>query len=72
MRLFSEDTGLHLSNGTYVTPGHRCLRLGGSFAEIQDIIADDGRIVAADGSIQAVTARVIRSSSRQDRVLQGF
>ncbi|MDO5705933.1 MAG: hypothetical protein Q4G49_12815 [Paracoccus sp. (in: a-proteobacteria)] len=57
------DTWLHLSNGTYVTPGHRYLRPDGSFAEIQDIIADDGRIVAADGSIQTVTAEVIRYSA---------
>ena len=56
-------TWLHLSNGTYVTPGHRYLRPDGSFAEIQVIIADDGRIVAADGSIQTVTAEVIRYSA---------
>lgn len=57
------DTWLHLSNGTYVTPGHHYLRPDGSFAEIQDIVADDGRIVAADGSIQNVTAEVIRYSA---------
>lgn len=57
------DTWLHLSNGTYVTPGHRYLRPDGSFAEIQDIVADDGKIVAADGSIQTVTAEVIRYSA---------
>ncbi|MFD1882096.1 hypothetical protein [Paracoccus pacificus] len=57
------DTWLHLSNGTYVTPGHRYLRPDGSFAEIRDIVADDGRIVAADGSVQTVTAEVIRYSA---------
>ena len=57
------DTWLHLSNGTHVTPGHRYLRADGSFAEIQDILADDGRIVAADGSVQTVTAEVIRYSA---------
>lgn len=57
------DTWLHLSNGTYVTPGHRYLRPDGTFAEIQDIIAGDGRIIAADGSIQTVTAEVIRYSA---------
>lgn len=57
------DTWLHLSNGTYVTPGHRYLRPDGSFAEIQDIIADDGLIVTTDGSVQRVTAEVIRYSA---------
>jgi len=36
---------LILSNGTTVTPGHRYLRPDGSFMEIADIIALDGRIV---------------------------
>lgn len=57
------DTWLLLSNGSVVTPGHHYLRPDGSFAEIQDIVADDGRIVEADGSILTVSAEVIRYST---------
>lgn len=56
------DTWLHLSTGTYVTPGHRYLRPDGSFMEIQDIVAGDGQIVSEDGSVVTVTAEIIRYS----------
>ena len=57
------DSWLRLSNGTTVTPGHRYLRPDGSFMEIVDIIALDGRIVAADGTVMTVTAEAIRYSA---------
>lgn len=50
---------LQLSNGTVVTPGHRFLRPDGTFAEIAEILADDGRIVAEDGAAMTVTAQRI-------------
>ncbi|MEC3863467.1 hypothetical protein VK792_19485, partial [Mesobacterium sp. TK19101] len=52
-----------LSNGTVVTPGHRFLRPDGSFTEIKDILADDGRIVLEDGSTTTVTGELITYSS---------
>lgn len=54
---------LKLSTGTVVTPGHRFLRPDGSFAEIADILAGDGRIVAEDGAVMTVTAeRIVYSA----------
>ena len=57
------DTFLRLSNGTVVTPGHRYLRPDGSFMEIAEIVAGDGRVVDQDGQVLTLTAEVLRYSA---------
>lgn len=57
------DTFLRLSNGTVVTPGHRYLRPDGSFLEIAEIVAGDGRVVDQNGQVLTLTAEVLRYSA---------
>ena len=42
-----------------VTPGHHFLAADGGFRRIDEILADDGRIVLADGTVVAVSAERI-------------
>ncbi len=72
LKLTFDDCHQHL----IVTPGHRFLAAQGDFRRIDEIIADDGCIVRADGSIILVTAeRIIYSVEtahlyEQDEVIE--
>jgi len=53
---------IELGDGTRVTPNHRYLTSRGTFQPIVDILAGDGLVVAADGSVVKVTGHRIRAS----------
>jgi hypothetical protein len=55
---------LVLSNGLTVTPGHHVLNENGAFEPVDALAARGGKVVRADGSLEAVTAqRVVYSEA---------
>lgn len=64
VRLFASvtDVWLRLSNGLVVTPGHHFASPAGGFRTIESILAGDGLIILADGTVSAVSGEDIHYS----------